>query len=120
MTAVGGGDGEADSTSTVGLPDLVEYHIAPPNTTVEAARPIVRLLNLIGGREELGIDPFGAGDCIEGSGRATERQVDDVNSRRGALPGGGDGCCCCCEYTDTPLVDRIIGEDRLFRRRLPR
>lgn len=66
VTAVGDGDEEADSTSTAGLPDLVEYHIAPPNTTVEAARPIVRLLSLIGGRDELGIDPFGTGDCIEG------------------------------------------------------
>lgn len=48
-----------------------------------------------------------------------------MNSRRGALPSGG------CEYTDSPVVDRIIGgngvdeESRematlLLRRRLPR
>jgi len=67
-TAAGGGDTCACSTSTAVFGVFVEYHTAPPKTTVEAARPIARLLIFIGGRGEPGIDPFDDDDCIEGSG----------------------------------------------------
>ena len=68
VTAVGGGDTCGCSTSTAVFGVFVEYHTAPPKTTVEAARPIARLLIFIGGRDEPGIDPFDDDDCIEGSG----------------------------------------------------
>ena len=67
-TAVGGGDTCGCSNSTAVFGAFVEYHTAPPRTTVEAARPIARLLIFIGGRGEPGIDPFDDDDCIEGSG----------------------------------------------------
>lgn len=66
--AVAGGDTYGCSTSTAVFGVFVEYHTAPPKTMVEAARPIARLLNFIGGRDEPGIDPFDEDECIERSG----------------------------------------------------